>query len=62
METGTTAATTANHSLLSAGAAKTFIAAHPIGVAVVGGIVIGAATYYLMKKIFGGKKEEATAA
>lgn len=59
MDTGTAAA---NHSLLSVGAAKTFVAAHPIGVAVVGGIVIGAATYYLMKKLFGGKKEEANAA
>ncbi len=57
-----TMANTANHpTALSTGAAKAFIVAHPVGVAVVGGVLIGAATYYIMKKFFGGKKVEATA-
>jgi len=59
-----TMASTANHPVtLSAttGAAKAFIVAHPIGIAVVGGVLIGATTYYVMKKLFGGKKAEAAA-
>ena len=40
-----------------AGSVQTFILAHPVGVAVVGVALIGAGTYYLVKK-FSKKKEE----
>ena len=40
------------------GAAKTFIAVHPIGVAVASGAVLGLGTYYLLSKLFGKKKAE----
>ncbi len=42
-------------------ASKSLIAAHPVGFAIVGGIVVGVAAYYAMK-FFSGKKEEAAAA
>ena len=44
---------------------SSFIAAHPLGVAIVGGIIIGMGTYYLMNKFFSkpadAPKAEATA-
>lgn len=49
-------ATGASHGLW-AGSLKPFLVAHPIGVAVIGGALIGVGTYYLMKK-FSQKKEE----
>lgn len=58
MNTGTTMANTAMHpSTWSTGAAKAFVVAHPMGVAIVGGILVGAGTYYIVKKLFGGKQE-----
>lgn len=39
------------------GSAKTFLLAHPIGVAIVGGILVGGGTYWVVKK-FTQKKEE----
>ena len=47
--TGTT--TTASQSGISLGAGKAFIVAHPIGVAVVGGALVGLLAYYLVKKL-----------
>ncbi|MCK5719829.1 MAG: hypothetical protein KAH84_07755 [Thiomargarita sp.] len=41
------------------GTIKPFVVAHPIGMAVVGGALIGVGAYYLMKK-FADKKEETT--
>ena len=40
------------------GAAKTFVAVHPIGVAVATGALLGMGTYYLLGKLFGKKKSE----
>jgi hypothetical protein len=39
-----------------------FLTAHPVGVALVGGILVGAATYWVMKKFFNKKEESAPAA
>jgi F0F1-type ATP synthase assembly protein I len=39
-----------------------FLAAHPVGVALVGGVLVGAATYWIMKKFFNKKEESAPAA
>jgi len=50
----TTQATTAGSAI------TTFVAAHPITVAIIGGVVVGASAYWLMGKYF--KKEEAPAA
>lgn len=47
----TTPATTGTLSSLGA-TSHSFIAAHPIGVAIVGGIVVALGTYYLMNKFF----------
>jgi membrane protein DedA with SNARE-associated domain len=44
------------------GAAKAFVALHPIGVAVTSGAVLGMGTYYLLGKIFGKKKSVQPAA
>jgi len=49
------------HSALGLGTLKAFMVAHPVGVAVVGGALVGAGTYYLMNK-FLKKKEEPAAA
>jgi F0F1-type ATP synthase assembly protein I len=46
---------------VSIGATKAFLLAHPVGVALVGGVLVGAGTYWVMKK-FMGKKEEPAAA
>ena len=43
------------------GAAKTFIAVHPIGVAVASGAVLGLGTYWLLGKLFGKKPAAPTA-
>ncbi|RKZ56277.1 MAG: hypothetical protein DRR08_22115 [Candidatus Parabeggiatoa sp. nov. 2] len=51
----TTAATTSP--ALATGSMKAFLLAHPVGMAVVGATLIGAGTYYLIKK-FSNKKEE----
>ena len=51
MAVETQVATTTLPSTLSVGSAKTFLLAHPIGVAIVGGVLVGIATYYLVKKI-----------
>jgi phosphotransferase system glucose/maltose/N-acetylglucosamine-specific IIC component len=48
-------------SALGLGTIKAFLVAHPIGVAVVGGALVGTGTYYLMNK-FLKKKEEPAAA
>ncbi len=55
----TTVATTAAAPAM--GAMKTFVMAHPIGVAMVGGIGVGILAYYLVKA-FSGKKAEKAAA
>lgn len=47
-QTGTLAALT--------GATKSFIAVHPIGMAVATGAVLGIGTYYLLGKLFGKKQ------
>jgi hypothetical protein len=44
------------------GTVKSFLVAHPVGVALVGGILVGAATYWVMKKYFNKKEESAPAA
>ena len=44
------------------GTIKTFLIAHPVGVALVGGVLVGAATYWVMKKYFNKKEESAPAA
>ncbi len=40
---------------------KAFFLAHPVGVAVVGGALVGAGAYYLMNKLLKKKEEPATA-
>lgn len=44
------------------GATKAFLIAHPIGVTVVGASLIGAGTYWAMKKFLGEKEEPAAEA
>ncbi len=51
----------ATHNPIALGAAKAFMIAHPVGVAVIGSALIGAGTYWAMKK-FRGEKEEPAAA
>jgi len=51
----------ATHPVILGGATKAFLIAHPIGVTVVGASLIGAGTYWAMKK-FMGEKEEPVAA
>jgi hypothetical protein len=57
----TEAATTSNaltsQATALAGSTKSFLLAHPIGVAIVGGIIVGTGTYYAVK-YFTRKKEE----
>ena len=50
----TTAGQTGSLTAVTA-AAKTFVLAHPIGVAVASGAALGLGTYYLLGKIFGKK-------
>jgi hypothetical protein len=49
--------TAATHPIAALGATKAFLIAHPIGVAVVGASLIGAGTYWAMKKFMGEKEE-----
>ncbi len=57
MATGTEIATSQS-TLTTLGSAKAFLIAHPVGIAIIGGSLVGAGTYFLMKK-FLKKKEEA---
>lgn len=57
----TTPATTKAVSSLGA-TTHSFIAAHPLGVAILGGVVIGVGAYYLMNKFFNKKVESPTEA
>jgi len=41
------------------GTVKPFLLAHPLGVAIVGGILVGAGTYWAVKKFTKPKEEEA---
>lgn len=43
------------------GGAKAFLLAHPVGTAIVGGVLIGLGVYYIAKK-WSGTKEEAVKA
>ncbi len=64
MAAGTDLATTntTGSQLASAGSAtKAFLLAHPVSVAVVGGIILGAASYWFVSKYWKNKKEEAAA-
>lgn len=57
METEIATAASQNGSFTAVtGAAKAFAIAHPIGMAVAGGAVLGLGTYYVLGKIFGKKK------
>ncbi len=49
------------HSALGLGSIKAFLLAHPVGVAIVGGTLVGVGTYYLMNKLLNKKEETATA-
>jgi hypothetical protein len=64
IETGIANTTTAaSQGLTTAtGAVKGFLLLHPVGVAVVGGALIGTGTYYLMNKFLKKKEEPAAAA
>ena len=57
----TTAATTPSALATTAGSVKVFLLAHPVGVAVVGGALVGVGAYYLMKKFSPKTEEPATA-
>ncbi|WP_069472668.1 hypothetical protein [Candidatus Marithrix sp. Canyon 246] len=62
MATETVLANAVTHPITTVGGAtKAFLIAHPVGVAVVGASLIGAGTYWAMKK-FMGEKEESVAA
>ncbi|RKZ50461.1 MAG: hypothetical protein DRR16_12580 [Candidatus Parabeggiatoa sp. nov. 3] len=64
MSTETALANTAPsgaHSALGLGSLKAFLLAHPVGVAIVGGTLVGVGTYYLMNKLLNKKEETATA-
>lgn len=54
--------TATNPILATAGSVKVFLLAHPVGVALVGGALVGAGSYYLMKKFLNKKEEEPAAA
>jgi len=58
MATGTEI-TTSNSALTTLTSTKAFLLAHPVGVAIVGGALVGMGTYYLMSK-FLKKKEPVT--
>jgi F0F1-type ATP synthase assembly protein I len=49
----------ANTTSASSGIIKTFIVAHPITVAVIGGVIVGTGTYWLMNKCLKKKEEPA---
>ena len=58
MAAETEVATAASHPIVAyTGTVKPFLLAHPIGVAIVGGIIVGAGTYWAVKK-FSKKQEE----
>jgi hypothetical protein len=54
----TEVATTATHSGLWAGSLKPFLVAHPVGVAIIGGALVGTGVYFLAKKFSKPKVEE----
>ncbi|NOY72813.1 MAG: hypothetical protein GXP14_10625 [Gammaproteobacteria bacterium] len=61
MAVETQIATTSHGSLASMGiTTKAFVLAHPVGVAIIGGVLIGVGTYYVVKKFRGKDKEQAT--
>ncbi len=57
MATGTEI-TTGKSALAALGSSNSFLLAHPVGVAIVGGALVGAGTYFLMKKFLKKKEEE----
>jgi predicted branched-subunit amino acid permease len=58
METEIASTTTTSPALAgAAGSVKAFLLAHPIGVAVIGGALVGMGAYYLANK-YSKKKEE----
>ncbi|MEN8220217.1 MAG: hypothetical protein ABFS56_28475 [Pseudomonadota bacterium] len=63
IETGIANTTTAASQGLTAttGTVKAFLLAHPVGIAVVGGALVGTGTYYLMGKLLKKKEEPAAA-
>ncbi|OQY55197.1 MAG: hypothetical protein DRR08_26555 [Candidatus Parabeggiatoa sp. nov. 2] len=54
----TEVATTVTHSGLWAGSLKPFLIAHPVGVAIIGGALVGTGVYFLAKKFSKPKVEE----
>lgn len=63
METELATAAGSNGSFTAvAGATKAFVLAHPIGMAVAGGALLGLGTYYALGKMFGKKKAAPTLA
>ena len=42
------------------GTVKSFLVAHPVGVAVVGGVVVAGVTFWVLQKFFNKKDEPAT--
>ena len=56
MATGTEIATSQS-TLTTLGSAKAFLIAHPVGIAIIGGSLVGAGTYFLMKKFLKNKEE-----
>jgi hypothetical protein len=64
IETGIANTTTAASQTLTAaaGSVKAFLLLHPVGIAVVGGAIIGTGTYYLMNKFLKKNEEPAAAA
>jgi phosphotransferase system glucose/maltose/N-acetylglucosamine-specific IIC component len=50
-------ATTVSNPVSTYTGVKTFLLAHPVGVAIIGGIIVGTGTYWLVKK-FSEKKDE----
>ncbi len=62
METEIATTAGSNGSLAAVGSAtKAFVLAHPIGMAVAGGALLGLGTYYVLGKMFGKKKVVAPA-
>ncbi|MEK8016309.1 MAG: hypothetical protein VSS75_005525 [Candidatus Parabeggiatoa sp.] len=62
IEIANTTAAITQRALATAGSLNAFLLAHPVGVAVVGGALVGAGTYYLMQKFLKKKEEEPAAA
>jgi hypothetical protein len=57
METEIATTAGSHGSLVAVGTAtKAFVLAHPIGMAVAGGAVLGLGTYYVLRKMFGKNK------